>query len=65
MSAKLCGRGGQSAHHPGAARCTRLPDATSVSDAARFLAVGAVRAGNRIAHALREANTVAEGLWHS
>jgi hypothetical protein len=65
MSARLRARGGQSVHHPGAARCTRLPDATSVSDAARFLAVGAVRARNRFAHALREANAVAEEICHS
>ena len=65
MSAKLCGRDGQSAHHPGADRCTRLPDAPSVYDAVRFLVIGAVRARNRIARAVREANAVTEGLWHS
>ena len=35
------------------------------SDAAGFLTVGAVRARNCIAHALREANAAAEGACHS
>jgi hypothetical protein len=65
MSAKLRGRGVQSAHHTGAARCTRLPDATSVFDTARFLAVGAARGRNRIAHTLREANAAAADICHS
>lgn len=36
-----------------------LASAAAGSDAARFLAVGAVRARNRVAHALREANSAA------
>ena len=42
-----------------------LAAAVPGSDAARFLAVGAVRARNRIAHALREANAVAEDACRS
>ena len=42
-----------------------LAAAVPGSDAARFLAVGAVRARNRVAHALREANAAAEGVCHS
>ena len=42
-----------------------LAAAVPGSDAARFLAVDAVRARNRIAHALRKANAVAEGACHS
>ena len=48
-----------------ACRCASLHAAVPGSDAARFLAVGAVRARNRIAHALREANAVAEDACRS